>query len=238
MEYTGSLVGTPENMAPEQVGLDDAWKVDIRTDLYCLGLVLFELLTLETLYRFPQSMPVPERLMVVWHADVRDRLRRMDAIHPALGAFMRRTLQRDPADRFQLPEEMLTALARLHNRLEEAAPLPAFAECVYQLSHESVKTPDLDKAFPPLATLAATLSMELRRPRNTLPFPPVSHWSRASFKLRTTALGVITVLVTAMVLWLFISVLTRTAARDHRTSAGSVSVDRPAELLVERVSDR
>ncbi len=54
LTHTGDAVGTPAYMAPEQI---DGSSIDARCDVYALGLVLFELLTLERAFQAPS-----------WHA--------------------------------------------------------------------------------------------------------------------------------------------------------------------------
>ncbi len=67
------IVGTPEYMSPEQFGTN---KVDERSDIYSLGVVLFELLTGQT--PFEGETPVAIALKVVGDAPTAPRELRKD----------------------------------------------------------------------------------------------------------------------------------------------------------------
>jgi serine/threonine protein kinase/tetratricopeptide (TPR) repeat protein len=54
----GELVGTPEYMSPQQLSGDPA-RIDLRTDVYSLGVMLFELLVGELPLPSPRSETVP-----------------------------------------------------------------------------------------------------------------------------------------------------------------------------------
>jgi serine/threonine protein kinase len=105
--YTGQLVGTPLYMSPEQVS--GRGVIDSRTDVYSLGLVLYELLTLrpavaasnrENLLRSIVTKPL---VPVSW---------RNSAIPGDLERIVHRATQKDPDERYPSAADLATELDR------------------------------------------------------------------------------------------------------------------------------
>lgn len=100
----GAFVGTPAYLAPEQ------WQgvgVTAQTDIYALGILLFELLT----GRVPFAGDTP---FAVMHGHVNLPPPSVQSIQPGLpasyDAVIQKALAKRPADRYLTAEEMLTAL--------------------------------------------------------------------------------------------------------------------------------
>ena len=102
---TGSSLGTPSYMAPEQIRSE---AVDARSDIYSLGVVLYEMLT----GRLPFSGDsVAEILYMVVQQDPAPPERFAD-VPAALSATVMRCLQKRPEDRFATVVELKDALLR------------------------------------------------------------------------------------------------------------------------------
>jgi serine/threonine-protein kinase len=102
---TGTLMGTPSYMSPEQcLGTKT---LDQRTDIYSLGIILFEMLCGRTPF---QSMGFGE--LVHLHLNVAPpRPRSVEPeVPPALEAIILTALAKKPEDRFQSMEEMMSAM--------------------------------------------------------------------------------------------------------------------------------
>lgn len=109
----GMLVGTPAYMAPEQLR---GQPVDARTDIYSLGIVLFQALTGEC--PFVAETPIAVAMMHI-HNPLRPPRQINPAIPEALERVVLRALAKDPNDRFQTADELAAAL-----RAAVALPTP------------------------------------------------------------------------------------------------------------------
>ncbi|GMT42101.1 MAG: hypothetical protein IEMM0002_0512 [bacterium] len=108
---TGTVLGTPNYMAPEQV---QGRKIDGRADLFALGVMLYELLTGEkpfsgdsitsVIYRVVNDEPIPPRKLNL------DLPQGMDV-------FMNKALAKDPNSRYQSGKEFMEGMEALRKGL-------------------------------------------------------------------------------------------------------------------------
>ena len=104
MTETGSIMGTAQYISPEQA---QGRPVDARSDLYSIGVVLYELLTGRV--PFDAESPVTVALMQVNEPPIPPMEIKPD-IPPALDAIVMRALEKDPARRFADADEFIAAL--------------------------------------------------------------------------------------------------------------------------------
>jgi serine/threonine-protein kinase len=99
----GGLKGKIEYMSPEQAAGDSA---DRRSDIFALGVVLWEALSGRRLFRRRTEL---ETMRAIFDEPI-PRLPRSASVPPRLETIVMRALERQPADRFQDAREMATLL--------------------------------------------------------------------------------------------------------------------------------
>jgi serine/threonine protein kinase len=151
MTEAGSIVGTAQYLSPEQARGTD---VDQRSDLYSLGIVLYELLT-GTL-PFTGDTPVEIAMKHLSTVPEAPSARRPE-VPRDLDLIVTRALAKDPSDRYQSAEEMEADLERF---LRGAAVSPETEESATQIMRAPTQ---------PLAATAATM---IAPPRRTTQLPP------------------------------------------------------------------
>ena len=106
LTQTGSVIGTPLYMAPEQVM---GAEIDRRTDIYALGIVIYELLTGQV--PFMRTTP-----LAIAHAHVYDpppplREKRPD-LPPSVETVVLRALAKNPGGRYRDANQLATDFSR------------------------------------------------------------------------------------------------------------------------------
>lgn len=104
-------------MAPEQ--LLRGGIIDRRTDIYAAGVLLYELLTGERLYQFPDGQDYRQMARMVCQGKFSPPSQRDARIDPGLDAIVCKALATRPEDRYQFAEEFRDALQQ---RLYQMSP--------------------------------------------------------------------------------------------------------------------
>lgn len=107
MTKTGSVVGTPHYMSPEQLR---GRAVDGRADLYSLGVVFYQLLTGRVPYEASDSLAIGIMHMTA-------PLPALPGDYRQLQAILERMMAKEPADRFQTGAEIDQALEEVEKHL-------------------------------------------------------------------------------------------------------------------------
>ena len=114
----GHLVGTVQYVAPEQ--LDTSQRIDRRTDVYALGVILYELLCGVTPYRADSTADILDAVKI---GQPRLPIEINPNVPPALQAIALKAMERRPVDRYQTAAEMVRDLDRyLAGQPVEAKP--------------------------------------------------------------------------------------------------------------------
>jgi serine/threonine protein kinase len=139
---TGHIVGTPEYMSPEQA---QGHRVDFRSDIYALGIVIYEIFTGRVPFR--GETPISTILKHLHDPPPLDPPD-ADTIPVPVRAVLRRCLAKSPDDRYPSAREVADALRGARSPSRRQQPVPTSA-----LEAPTLETPTLATpvAPPPVA---------------------------------------------------------------------------------------
>jgi serine/threonine protein kinase len=117
MTLTGSIMGTAQYLSPEQA---QGHAVSETSDLYAVGVVLYELLTGSVPFEGDSAVTIALKQV---SAEPLPPSRRNPEVGPALDAVVMRSLAKNPLARFASADEFIAALQQSR---EGISPAPAF----------------------------------------------------------------------------------------------------------------
>ncbi|MGQ9572752.1 MAG: protein kinase domain-containing protein [Dehalococcoidia bacterium] len=185
----GVVVGSAHYMSPEQA---EGLPGDHRSDIYSLGIVLFETLT----GTVPFQGETPASILMKHVASPLPSARSLNPdLPPAIDAILDRTLAKDPNSRFQQGNELVLALQEALGLAEQAAAAGAGG-----IEAPTVKIPREAPTPPPLEE-PTRVAEPTAVTEPSLPIPPGVLRRRAKAKLPMQALvgGIVLVGIIAAV---------------------------------------
>jgi serine/threonine protein kinase len=140
---TMTIVGTPAYMSPEQVQGDIT--LDARSDIYALGVVLYEMLS----GRQPYKADTPTKQMLKHVLEpIPDVCAANPALPPACRALIERAMAKQPAARYQTAAELAAAVRDLAAP-QAIKPAPVDLAALTVLDAAPERTGDGGQAAPP-----------------------------------------------------------------------------------------
>ena len=111
---SGAFAGTPEFASPEQI---IGGEVDIRSDLYSLGVSLWQMLTGQVPFRGTAAGVISQ------HQHAALPLEKLESVPQPLVGLIEVLLSKDPARRFQTPAELLRTLPAVMDAIEKGSTI-------------------------------------------------------------------------------------------------------------------
>ena len=177
MTRTGALMGTPHYMSPEQ---SRGQRVDVRSDIYSLGVVLYQMLS----GQLPFEASTPFEVMRQHIEDRPTPVRRLRSQVPAaLERIVQRCLEKSPERRYRTPVDLAQALQEAvpsvgSTRGPQQQPVqPPAQRPAQQPAQPPAQRPAQQPARPPAQRPAAPRSS---RPRSVRPGTTwMESWARS-----------------------------------------------------------
>ena len=165
----GMILGTPYYMSPEQAL---GKPVDGRTDLFSLGVVLYEALSSQRPFK---GDTVTETIVQIVMSEPPDIMSVVPTVPNALAEVVRKCLQKKPENRFRNADELIEAIERVERIEKNAAHernLPTMPTPAPVIEHPSARQPQQTPQQPqsPEAIFGAIVTP----PRPVTPTPPPS----------------------------------------------------------------
>lgn len=150
---TGVLKGKLAYSSPEQL---HRGQLDRQTDVFALGVVMWEMLTGQRLFYAESESAIIVKICSEPAPDVRAR---QTGVAPSIAAIVRRALAIDPAQRFKTAREMSSAIERALGVQGDSVPVNDVSEWLFELmgAPREPQRPELDRLF------AETASADPRR---------------------------------------------------------------------------
>ena len=210
MTITGTVVGTPNYMSPEQVL---GKPLDGRSDLFSVGVMLYEMVTGERPF---EGQSITTIMYKIVHEDPIAPRKLDSSIHPGLSTVVEKALAKSPEGRFQTGAELATALENYTNTPVGPATFGNLA------------TADLPP-LPETATLTraqtAAYAPPTISPSTTQQVPPPEKKSRGFWY--TFMLGCFGVIVVGILAITVITLVAMHAGKRSKAPAAEVNRENP-----------